>query len=332
MLPETRKKALSITKRMLPVLVGVLIIGGFALKIGPGTIFSYVVGANLLLIVLAALLLVCSMIMKGLRWHLLVKPVGVGSAKISTYSYFLGQITNELLPMGSGEIVRITVLKQQYTIGFLSVVPAIVLERFLDLALLLLLSMILVAVLLNPILVSFLLIVLMAFLAFILKPGFFKVLILHLPSIGSGKGVLSHTYSLLKAKLIELCDSMTFYGRRKSLLFTSAVMTGVAWIGLEATSQYFLITAFGIHVSFITIVGVVAVSWVLGIASLLPGGLGTREAVYALALSSTGVPFEIGISIAMLYRAMEYVLYAVLAGTTYWLIKNDKPSDTNTND
>ena len=324
MLPETRKKALSIGKRVLPVLIGVLIIGGFTLKIGPGTILGNMVNANILLIILATLLLACSITMKGLRWHLLVKPVGVASAKTSAYSYFLGQMTNELLPMGSGELVRIAILKQRYTLGFLRIVPAIVLERFLDLALLLLLSMVLVAALLNLLLVGFLLVVLIAFMAFILKPEFFKALILNLPVLSSGKGVLSRTYSLLKVKLMELCDSMTFYGRRKSLLFTSAIMTVVAWIGLESTSQYVLTTGFGIHVSFVTIVGVVAVSWVLGIASLLPGGLGTREAVYAIALSSTGVPFEIGISIAMLYRAIEYVLYAALAGAIYWLIKADK--------
>ena len=71
--------------------------------------------------------------------------------------------------------------------------------------------------------------------------------------------------------------------------------------------------------------GIVAISWILGTISMLPGGLGAREVVYALALSNAGVQFEIGLAIAMIYRSLVYILFALMAGIAYLQTKSNRP-------
>ena len=235
--PWTKKKMLSLAKRMLPLIIGIAIITGFMVKLGPSRIIGLTAGANLYMVLLAGLLLVSAMALKSLRWHLLLKPLGSGNFRVSSYSYFLGQITNEILPTGSGEIVRIAVLKQWSAVRFMNVVPAILVERFLDVTLLLLLSIFLMTVFLNEIVIILLLGSLFASMLFILKPDIMKTIARYLSGFVSGKGLISRMFLLLMGKLIELSDSMLFYSRRRDVLFVGALITGVSWIGLECASQ-----------------------------------------------------------------------------------------------
>ena len=70
------------------------------------------------------------------------------------------------------------------------------------------------------------------------------------------------------------------------------------------------------------LLGIVAMSWILGTISFIPGGLGAREVVYALMLSKFGISFNLGMSVAIIYRVIIYILFGGLAMVSISLINN----------
>lgn len=75
---------------------------------------------------------VLSYVCQGVRWRLLLKPVGNVSTLRSTQAIYAGLFTNELLPMRLGELVRAYLVSRWTAAKFISVLPSIVVERFFD--------------------------------------------------------------------------------------------------------------------------------------------------------------------------------------------------------
>ncbi len=226
------------------------------------------------------------------------------------------------------EIARIAIIKGKKDLKFMEIVPAILLERLYDIILLLILSVALAAIFINNLILAALIIILGFLGILFIKPsiiewlaGVFKVKTQRLE-------IIARHCSFVADKAIEMSKSIAFYNKNRSLLLTNLLLTLIAWIGFEAVSQYILLDALGVHISFLSLLGIVAVSWVLGTVSMLPGGLGAREVVYALALTgvAAGISFDTAFAIAMVYRAMVYVLFAILLSTQYLIIGFEKKS------
>lgn len=323
MRPETKSAAWNLAKKVLPALIGLVIIAAFVVKMGPGELLRTISGVSLTYLLLSAAVLAGAMVLKGFRWHLLLRPAGVRDLRLALYSYFAGQVTNELLPTGSGEVVRIAVVKGRKDVRFMTLVPAIALERVSDVALLLILSVSLAAIFISPIVIALLLVVIFMCVIAFARPSIVEYFANGVKSIGARAGPLSKIVGFGADKVIEMCKSIEFYGRDVYVIILCLLLTVISWVALEAGSQYLLLLGFGVHISFTAMLGIVAISWVLGTVSMLPGGLGAREVVYALALSSVsaGTEFAVAFSIAMLYRAMVYVLFAGLASVMYLVNK-----------
>ncbi|MDI6896832.1 lysylphosphatidylglycerol synthase transmembrane domain-containing protein [Methanocella conradii] len=318
----TKRESLNFIKKIIPILIGVAIIVGFIYKIGIQDIVKTITSVDLSLFCMSLLFLCCAMLLKCYRWYALLRPLGIENIRLTSYSYFIGQITNELLPTGSGELVRIAILKSKLSIGFMNLVPGIVLERFFDIMLLFVLSIVLATVLITPTIMIVLMMALICCILVFIRPGILQIIagkIKQLNRVFSRKLLLT---GIVSTKMTELSTSLRFYNSNKKMIIFNILLTIVAWIVFESLSQYILLLGFNIHISFLSMLGIVAISWIMGTASMLPGGLGAREVVYALALSSQGTTFETGLSIAMLYRAMVYILFALLAIISFYLYKS----------
>ena len=75
---------------------------------------------------------VLSYVCQGVRWQLLLKPIGKLSTLRSTQAIYAGLFTNELLPMRMGELVRAYLVSRWTAAKFIAVLPSIVVERFFD--------------------------------------------------------------------------------------------------------------------------------------------------------------------------------------------------------
>lgn len=75
---------------------------------------------------------VLSYVSQGIRWRLLLKPVGNVSTLRATQAIYAGLFTNELLPMRMGELVRAYLVSRWTAAKFIAVLPSIVVERCFD--------------------------------------------------------------------------------------------------------------------------------------------------------------------------------------------------------
>lgn len=83
--------------------------------------------------VMAAVLFdILSYVCQGIRWSLLLRPVGRVSSLRATEAIYAGLFVNEILPMRLGEVLRIYLVSQWALVRFAAVIPSILVERFVD--------------------------------------------------------------------------------------------------------------------------------------------------------------------------------------------------------
>jgi uncharacterized protein (TIRG00374 family) len=80
----------------------------------------------------AVILDTASYVCQGMRWSLLLHPIGRVSTVEATQAVYAGLYVNELLPMRVGEILRIYLASRKAQAQFSAVVPSVLVERFFD--------------------------------------------------------------------------------------------------------------------------------------------------------------------------------------------------------
>src|SRR5215470_17988726 len=71
-------------------------------------------------------------ILQGVRWKLLLSPLGRLSSWRTTQAIYAGLFTNELALLRLGELVRAFLISRWLPARFALVLPSMVVERFLD--------------------------------------------------------------------------------------------------------------------------------------------------------------------------------------------------------
>jgi uncharacterized protein (TIRG00374 family) len=70
--------------------------------------------------------------LQGVRWKLLLSPLGRISALRSTQGIYAGLFTNEVVPLRVGELVRAYLASRWLSASMVAVLPSMMVERFLD--------------------------------------------------------------------------------------------------------------------------------------------------------------------------------------------------------
>lgn len=119
-----------------------------------------------------------------------------------------------------------------------------------------------------------------------------------------------------------------------SLLDWRALIPILACQAAAALLSFFLfhlaLRGLGIHISYEASTFVLALSYVLGGLSLVPGGIGPFEALLTVLLASNGVPAAAGAAAGLLYRGYNDVLMMVLgAPFAAWIRYHQQPGQPN---
>lgn len=115
----------------------------------------------------------------------------------------------------------------------------------------------------------------------------------------------------------------SFYAARisKKNIILSFFLTLVTWV-LDGFVFYLALRAVGIHVSPILVIGMFSLSVIIGIASTLPGGIGTLEFALAVLYGLAGIPSDVAITAVVLGRFMSFWFDSFLGGISFlWLSK-----------
>jgi glycosyltransferase 2 family protein len=84
------------------------------------------------LVALAVACDIASYACQGLRWSLLLRPVGRLPVTRTTQAIYIGLFTNEILPLRAGEVVRAFLAARRLGTGAGAVLPSMVVERLFD--------------------------------------------------------------------------------------------------------------------------------------------------------------------------------------------------------
>jgi len=83
-------------------------------------------------VALAIIVDILTYVLQGVRWKLLLAPVGQLSCLRATQAIYAGLFTNELVPFRFGELVRAFLVSRWLSSPFALVLPSLIVERFLD--------------------------------------------------------------------------------------------------------------------------------------------------------------------------------------------------------
>jgi len=103
-------------------------------------------------------------------------------------------------------------------------------------------------------------------------------------------------------------------------LFFIGIITAVDWVFWLSTI-YFAFLSINYRIGLGELLIGFAIGQIIGVVSMVPGGIGTLEASMALAFKAFGVPFETALVAVLLYRITFYIIPFILSLPLYFSLK-----------
>ncbi|MFH8087070.1 MAG: lysylphosphatidylglycerol synthase transmembrane domain-containing protein, partial [Candidatus Aenigmatarchaeota archaeon] len=292
--------------KLLSVFVGVVILSLILYFSGIKEVASTILSSNLFFIFLASLTFLLSIFFKSLRWQFFLKSVKIKAPfSHAFYSFNSAMFLSNLVPFKALELVRGYFLKVKFGHPFSKTIPLVLTERALDVFVYILFSLITLQALLK-FLPSHI-----TFFAFIGMLIFFSISLSVLLILNSKKLTLKFFKIISKLPFIKKFSeriesvaknfSIGFNQLKNSkLLFQILLLTFLIWI-VEGIIFLLSAKAVGIDLPF-SLFALPLLSILLGVLTLIPGGLGSIEAIMILLLSSLGIPLPQATSAVLIYR------------------------------
>jgi len=291
---------------LIPILIGCTILIGTVWKIGVTNVWSSISMCNPHFLVVAVIILSLSIILKSFRWvTLFIDVKTIDACKV----YLIGQIVNEIAPIGVGEATRIYMAKSKFGIPAGKTTVLVVIERVADTTFLLAMAIPCLMMFIggiHPLQIAVPVVILLIGYTILLKPKLLHSVITPLIKLKSKREIVRNLISKISRFLKSLEQSVNLPYRRRILLQVS-VITIVAWC-VEALGQSIILRALGMEIQIFYMIIIIATAWILGTFSFLPGGLGAREVVFSFLLNTQGIPLTIGMATALIYRGITYLL------------------------
>jgi len=289
-------------------IVILILIGWYA---NPARLIEILSRSDMLLILAAFVLSNITMILRVYRWDILLKH-----AKFRELFpiQMIGLAVGNFTPGKISDPIKSFILKPLKGITVAKTLPSIIWERIFDIISLILLSIIALQ-LITATFDMFLLSMLCVGIFFVV----IVLLILTLYKKSFGMRILGVVGRFKNLDKIGKRFIHAFYKQKiaREKLFVSFVVTLITWV-LEGVMLYLILLAMGVNVDILLLIGIISLSFTIGIASTLPGGLGSTEVVMALLLGLIGIPEGIAIAAVLVSRLISF-WYASFLGAVSFL-------------
>ncbi len=116
--------------------VGILLAAGGLIwvlhDVHPGQMLASIREMEWLWLIPAIVFDILSYFCQGLRWRLLLAPLGRVSVFSATEAIYVGLFTNEIVPLRVGELARAFLVSRRLNCGAKQIIPSVALERLFD--------------------------------------------------------------------------------------------------------------------------------------------------------------------------------------------------------
>jgi uncharacterized protein (TIRG00374 family) len=325
-------------KRFLLILVAVLVLVLLIIWAQPGAVVKNIRDIDISILAFAIILNIFTTGLLLLRWSILYQEISPTlSITDSSKVYMIGQFTNQIAPMGTGEITRAYIGSRYFNINFSKTLVSAVIERMSDIMFFLIIAAICFTVIIPSgkfyIQLGFFIAFSVLGFIFVFRPHTMDKLFFRLEKSFKRGGSFRRK---LSTKLISSWEtfknSMYAYHKRKLVLFATGAFTVMIWL-MDAMTQYVLFQAFGIYIPYFYVLAIVSVSFIIGALSFLPGGLAAREGsfAYLTVLILTGISAytygdakAIGLAVALVYKLIVYIVIGTAAGLSFFTLPKKK--------
>lgn len=241
---------------------------------------------------------VVSMAFRVLKWKFLVNAPFFTLLPVQLFGMTLSNFT----PGKMGEPAKALLLKARTGIPVSKSLPSIVWERILDVIVLLAFAtLFMFSVPLSGNLAVFSYLGVALFAAAMLAAA----LIIAKRSVGEKIFSVAGRLPFLRKASRDFVDTFYSVSFSRSSLAKSFTATAIPW-ALDALVLWLIVISLHQNIPYVLLMGVMSVSTIVGVASSLPGGIGSMETVASLLLSSLGMPGAIAITAVLLFRAATF--------------------------
>ena len=317
---------MKITNKVLIVVI--IIIGGYAIFLiasDINTIYDKISDFKIENIPIIILLVTSGWFTLFFRWHLLLRNAKISIPKKDSFLILASGFAFTIIPGKIGELIKSQLLKTKFDIPRSKTVPIVVLEQFYTATGIVILSFfgIWYFELGIYVLGFFTAALIFAFVLLSSRNAFNKIMLLLEKRKFTSKFAepLSSSYDSIKN---GIKGPIAIYASGLSVLF---------WL-IEATSVYFILSAFGIEaIEFLTLISTYTTSIMLGILSFLPLGVGVVEGTLVSFFTMHGIDVSLALTVVIVIR-----LFTRWYGVTFGFIalklsggltNNQESSDSN---
>ena len=292
------------------VIAVVALLVAFARGVDWRTVGAIAGGADTLLLAAAVACNLVSLTLKGVRWWVFLRPIGVRSLSLVLRATFAGASLNNLLVAQGGEGARVVIVSRATGVSSAHVLAALALERALDA-------------------VSYL--VLLGVAAWLLPlpehiarwRGAGGVVLLAAVSVLVALGVVARRAQRaphaaasprLPSYLRRFARGVTEVGSPSRIAL--ALLISLASWALQVATYHLTVVA--VHLP-LPLAGSVAALLAVGVSFLIratPGNVGVFQAVYALTVSRFGVGESDAVAAALLIQAVQVLPTLLLGGVS----------------
>jgi uncharacterized membrane protein YbhN (UPF0104 family) len=244
------------------------------------------------------------------RWHYYIRVLQWEVPLLHSISAFVASIAFTATPAKSGELAKAVLLRSQHKISLSQGAGVLLIERLGDLFAVIVLAiggLTLFIDLSSDLLVSGIVAGVVAFLA-----AKCRVVLVHVQAIPR-----LHNPSL---RLISMLDAVWLLMRPIPLLVGGSIALA-AW-SCEALAFHYLVGRLSIHSSLLISFSIYGLSTLAGALSMLPGGLGSVEAVMAFLLTRVAAPTSVATVAVVIFRLCTLWLFSLIGAIfmSAWMI------------
>ena len=239
---------------------------------------------------------VCTTIVRGHKWNLLIGKSQSSDLVFSTNMYIVNNIINQILPLKLGELVTPYIINKfgNNKVSYLSRLTSLILDRIIEAMFLLILFIFSVVTLLCRDNMSHGIALLLIILSAVLSAK--KILYL-VPEFITER----YTSLVSRIELPKLCIIKKLY-----------IYTAIAYIG-DILCFYFIFKAVTNDVDLLKVVTIFAISITLGILTMIPGGIGVVELITVRLLNQFGYDNHMAILTSVYIRSVGVVYIAIFS-------------------
>lgn len=292
--------------RFILILISFLILFAIIWYANPWLLFEYLSKSDLRYVALGLMASITALFFRVLKWRVLLD--GVGLLELVPIQ-LLGMSISNFTPGKAAEPTKAVILKLRKGLDVSKTLPSVIWERIMDIIIIVLISLLTIQFI--GIRANFYLISLISVSVFI---GLIILLLVVLYSKRVGMAVFSLLRKLPFLKGISSSFMDTFYKERvkKRRLILCFFITLIPWV-LDGVVLYFAMLALGFELPLLAAIGISALFVLIGIASSLPGGIGSAETVGILLLGIVGVGPALATAGVFLARFLSF-WFSILAG------------------